>query len=196
MCRKITSITHVYFNFYFRRPFLSSLSWSWVGGHDCFVDATARASVAGCLILRHILTGASLLVIAFALIASCAGVPNGNIVPAREAIVVVVVPLVGVGWCVAAAPSTGGGWSGWDAGDGHWRGCCWLCIVVASSSIPVPPTSASASTSASAPAPIVELVAGCWGWCRSSGICRWCRYRCWGNGEHCQLLLHGGQVCT
>ena len=75
VCRKVTSITHVYFNFYFRRPSLSSLSWSGVGGHDGFVNAPAGALVTGRLILCHILTSASLLVIAFALIASCAGVP-------------------------------------------------------------------------------------------------------------------------
>ena len=187
MCRKVTSITHVYFNFYFRRPFLSSLSWSWVGGHDCFVDATARASVAGCLILRHILPGASFLVIAFVLIASCAGVPNGNIIPAREAIVVVVVPLVGVGWRIAPATGAGWGWGWWDASSGHWHRCSWWGIVVASSSVSISSTPASSSASAA----IVALVGGCWWW----RCCRW-GYCCRCNGEHGQLLLRGCKFCT
>ena len=192
MCRKVTSITHVYFDFYFRRPSLSSLSWSWVGGHDCFMDATARAGVARCLILCDILTGAPLLVIAFALIACCAGVPDGDVVPAREAIVVVVVPLVGVGWRIATASRGGRGWGVWDAGNQHWHRCSWWGIVVASSSISI--SSAPASTSASTAS--VALVVGCWWWCRCIGIYRGWGYCGWCNGQHGQLLLRGCKFCT
>jgi hypothetical protein len=192
MCRKITSITHVYFNFYVRRPSLSSLLWSWVGGHDCFVDAAAGALVAGCLVLCHILAVASLLMIAFALVACCAGVPNGNIVAAREAVVVVVVPFVGVGGCVAAAPRTGVGRGWWDACNWCWCGGSRWCIVVASS----PSAVSSTSSATSASAMIVALIRGCWWWCRRRGICCGWGYYCWGSGEHCQLLLQGCHVCA
>ena len=66
----------------------------------------------------------SLLMVAFAVIASGTGMPNGQVVSARVAVVLVVVPLVGIGRIVAIGP-----WGGRDA----WRGCR-IVVIVASSS--------------------------------------------------------------
>ena len=150
--------------------------------------------MAGGLILGYVLAGASFLMIAFAGVASGAGVPDGHVISARVAIVVIVEPLVGVGWCVAPAPRPGVGRGWWDAGNGRWRsGGRWRIVVVASSPSAIV-SSASSSTSASTT--IVALRGGCWWWCRRSSICCGWGHCCWGSGEHCQLLLHGCQVCA
>ncbi len=149
--------------------------------------------MAGGLILGYVLAGASFLMIAFAGVASGAGVPDGHVISARVAIVVIVEPLVGVGWCVAPAPRPGVGRGWWDAGNGRWRSGGWWRIVVVASS---PSAISSASSSTSASTTIVALIGGCWWWCRRSSICCGWGYCCWGSGEHCQLLLHGCQVCA
>ena len=46
--------------------------------------------------------GASLLMVAFAIVARCTGVPDGDIVSAGVTVVVVIVPLVGIGRVVLA----------------------------------------------------------------------------------------------
>ncbi len=53
--------------------------------------------MAGSSVLCHILPSAPLFMIVFVIIAGSAGVPAGHVVPAQEAIVMVVVPFVGVG---------------------------------------------------------------------------------------------------
>ena len=53
--------------------------------------------MAGSFVLCHILLSAPLFMIAFAIIAGSAGVPDGHIVPTQEVIVMVVVPFDGVG---------------------------------------------------------------------------------------------------
>ena len=112
------------------------------------MDSTAGASVAGSFVLCHILPSAPLFMIAFAIIAGSAGVPDGHIVPTQEVIVMVVVPFDGVGRQCAASCSGGGrGWR--DAGNSHWRRGSWWCVVVAISSL---------STAAT---PIVALVHVC-----------------------------------
>ena len=71
--------------------------------------------MAGRLILGYVLACAPLLMIAFVVVASGAGVPDGHVIPARVAVVVVVVPFIGVGcWGVA-------GCSWWNAGSGSSR---------------------------------------------------------------------------
>ena len=122
--------------------------------------------MAGGLVLGHIVAGAPLLMIALAVVARGAGMPNGHVISAGVAVVVVVVPFVGVGLRT-------GGCCWWDAGCGSSRSRrdgrrCWRVVGVASSS-----TSSSASSSS---APIgVALV----------GMGSWWGY-CWsGGGEHC-----------
>lgn len=52
--------------------------------------------------LRNVLASASGLVICSGIVAGCAGVPNGHVVTAREAVVVVVEVLIVVHWSGAA----------------------------------------------------------------------------------------------
>lgn len=88
---------HAYVNFYIQRPCLSGLCWCWIGGHDGFVDAMARAHMSHGCILGYIVVGALGLMIGFVPIAGGAGMPAGHIVTTHVTVVVVVVIFVQVG---------------------------------------------------------------------------------------------------
>ena len=120
------------FTCYCPRPSLSSLFWRWVGWHDDFVDVTFAAVVTGGFVGCFVGASASFLVMVLACIAGCAGVPNRHVVPARVAVVVVVIPLVGVGLIIPAVVSRG--W--WNASLRRGRngqGCCLGVNVIAPS---------------------------------------------------------------
>jgi len=90
-----------------------------VDRHDCFVDALFGGQVSEGFVLCNVLVRATGLVVEFGIFACGAGVPDGNVVAARETVVVVVEVFVAVGWRGAAV----GGWCGSGSGYGHDDWC-------------------------------------------------------------------------
>ncbi len=74
----------------YSRPDVSGLVGLRVDRHDCFVDSLLGDQMSQCFKLRNVLAHATSLVIHFRIVAGGAGVPQGNIIAAREAVVVVV----------------------------------------------------------------------------------------------------------
>ena len=69
---------------------MSGLIRSWIGWHDIFVAGASRAKMAQAGEFCHICAGARALMSRFRVWARSAGVPNGDIVPTGETIVVIV----------------------------------------------------------------------------------------------------------
>ena len=66
------------------------------------MDISFAGEMPGHFVGLDVGAGASLLVIAFAIVACCTGVPDGDIVSAGVTVVVVVVPFVGIGRVILA----------------------------------------------------------------------------------------------
>ena len=79
-----------------------NLMWERIGRHDGFVDTLFGGEVAKGFVLANILASASGLVVGFGVVASGAGVPDGDVVATGETVVLVVEVFVGVGWRSAA----------------------------------------------------------------------------------------------
>ena len=103
------------------------------------MDAAFAGKMPGGFVGLYIGPGASLLVIAFAVVARRAGVPDGYVVSAGVTVIVVVAPLVRIGRVLAIGIT----WGGRNAGSGevvmyfcahcalhhgHGKSCCIPCV--------------------------------------------------------------------
>ena len=90
-----------------------------VDRHDSFVDALFGGKVSQGFVLCHVLVHAPGLMIEFGITAGGAGVPDGDVVAAGEAVVEVVEVFVVVGWRGAGRGrcrhGASGKWHGRDA---------------------------------------------------------------------------------
>ncbi len=121
---------------------MSSLVGGGVDRHDGFVDASFGGEMSEGFVLCDVLARAPGLMVEFWIVAGGACVPDGDVVAARETVVVVIEMFVVVGW-----RSAGKGWGGrgcWcsrNAGRerksrsrGWWLGCAVVSAIVAISS--------------------------------------------------------------
>ena len=113
--------------FYTQRPSLSGSAGRRVRRHDGFVGIALAGRVASGFVGLYVGPGAALLMIGFAVITRQTGVPARHVIPTREAVVVVVEPLVGIGRIKTVVCRC---WGGWNASCG--RGSCsrWCGSVV------------------------------------------------------------------
>lgn len=104
------------------------------------MDVSFAYVVTGGFVGRNIGACASYLVMRFAVVACGAGVPDGHIVSTRIAVVVVIIPFVGVGHTATGRRSVAGGWDSCASYCGAVGGRC--RVIVASHTPSISPATA------------------------------------------------------
>lgn len=140
-----------------------------VGQNGFVLIAFAQKNSCG-LVGLNIGPGASLLMIAFVVIASCTCMPAEHIVSTRVTVVLIVVPFVGFGWIVAMIVCWGKR-DAWHQNEGIVSWCCIVVIVVSSSTATVQVSTSYLKTISAA------IIVGC--------IIIWCLYGCWDRHWGC-----------